>query len=173
MDNLTIANEKDISRRLPELSWETSKIYDRLKAADIGEIITYKELSVLINHEDMQNNCRWYLESARRKLQADKQLIFDVVPNKGVRRLDNEGKIDCGDTAIKKVRRAANRGMKKLSCVDIGALTNQKKTELFARMSILGAMKLFSNKKTVKGLEDRVKLQPKFLNYKPNLDLFK
>lgn len=173
MNNLTIASEKDISKRLPELSWETSKIYERLKVADIGELVPYKELSVLIDKEDIQNDCRWYMDSARRKLEIDEGIIFTVIPNKGLKRLDNEGKIDCGDVAIKKVRRAAKRGMKKLGCVDVGSLTNEKKTELFSRMSVLGAVRLFSGKKVIKGLENKTKLEPRFLNYKPNLDLFK
>lgn len=166
--------EQNIQKReFRELSWRTTSIYNRLKIADINELIKYRELSTILGVNDVMKECPWYVVSARKRVQKEKNMLFKTIMGIGLKRLDNCEKVLCGDESLQKIKRAAKRGTEKLKCVDTTQLSNEDKTKVFSRYSLLGAISLFTKNETIKGIESEVENKPRFLDYKPDLSQFK
>ena len=160
-------------REFPELSWETTKLYNRLEQIAIGETITYKDLSLVID-KDVQFSFRRYLNSALRKLQSKKNVIFEVIPSIGLKRLNEKEKIQCGNKALKKIKRAAQRGTNKLKCINMNQLENNERMRVFAQFSALGGITLFTKENNLKKIETTIGDAPKQIefDFKSTLGLF-
>jgi hypothetical protein len=67
---------------------------------------------------DAQTQGRGALHTACNKLQTEKGWIFAPVRNVGMKHLSDEEIVDCGESAVHKIHRAARRGFKKLTSVE-------------------------------------------------------
>lgn len=144
------------NKTISEMSVETRLICQRLERLEIGEMVTYSELSKEIGR-DIQRGGRHVLESARRIIQRGKQILLECVREVGLKRLDDAGIIGSTNVSIIKVNNTARRGMSKASCLkNIDALPQYEKNQLNANISILALLAYATESESVKKIENRV-----------------
>lgn len=149
----------DGSKRMtiPEVGIETGLIYERIKESSVGEVVTYRELSELIDR-DVQYEARSCLYTAQKRAMREDRMVFEVVRNVGIKRLDDSGIVGTGAVSIKRMRRAAHTGIKKLSCIEnYDSLSDEEKTRHNTDMSILGAFKMIAKPSNIKRVESKVR----------------
>ncbi len=150
--------EQEIVTRRPRfrISPETRMLADRIASLEVGETITYKELSSLVG-EDVQKSAGGALRAARRMCQRDKQIVTDPVTNVGIIRLSDNETVASGDSVMRKIRRAARRGIDRVSAVSrFDDLPNESKIRHNALMSGFGVVAAFMKPKSIKKIEGAV-----------------
>lgn len=136
-----------------ELSIDTRTLELALRGAEVGQIVKYSSLSELIKR-DVRNGAMHLLASARRRLQRDHQMVFDVVAGVGLKRLDDRGIANCGGAAIGRIHNISRRALQKSACVqDFDALPNEIKVRLNTDRSLHGMLAHATRTTTVRRLE--------------------
>jgi hypothetical protein len=115
-------------------------LLEALSTLQVGESKSYKDLSKLIDLSVQSTQGRGYLNTARYVLQREQHMVFDVIRNEGIVRLDDEQIIDTVDKTHTKIRKAARNQVKKTICADYDSLTNDKKLKHNVTISIMGAI---------------------------------
>jgi len=69
-------------RSIPEMSVDTRLLIERLSRVEIGDFVSYKELSEVIGR-DVQGAARGNLTTARHRLEVDDAIQFGPVVGKG------------------------------------------------------------------------------------------
>jgi hypothetical protein len=129
------------------LSTETRICKDRLKLAEIDEVVTYKELSNLIgrNIQEYRNP----LNSARHALRRDYGRDFSCVTGLGVKRLSDEEVVLSADFA-----REILRLMRCVDDFDALPIALQKKHN--AEVSAMQAMRHFTKESSVRKIQEKI-----------------
>ena len=154
------------------LSIETKQLLERLMKVEVGELITYKEMTEIIGR-DVRNNGSGIMYSARRKALNDCQIVFITITNEGLKRASDEEIANSGASVIHKIRRASHKGKKILHSVnDFGKLSNKSKIRHNASASFLGAIDLMTQPKKIVALEERVKKESDSITVTKTLELF-
>jgi hypothetical protein len=144
-------------RHIGQAGWETKVIYKRLREAKTGFIVTYQELSDLAKR-DVQHSGRSALGSARYMALRDYGIVFGVVVNIGLKRLNDPEKVQGTQAHLNHIGRTAKRGLRVLTAVDdYNALSHELKVEHNVKASILGVFQHISSAPQVKRLEGKVK----------------
>jgi len=104
------------TKTISELSVDTQVLIDRLKKVEPEQLITYAELTSAIG-KNVQNGARHLLETARRRLIHDNQILFDVVINEGLKRVQGDQIVAVGSRGVKMIGRQARRTAKKIGCI--------------------------------------------------------
>lgn len=139
-----------------KLSPETNAVVKKLESMSIGDFASYADLSALVGG-DIQGRANHYLQSARRVLRNEKQYVFGVVTDEGVKRLNDEEIVLEGSRRILHIRRASRTAMKTLVCVsDFEAMTEETKKRHNTTLSVLGAINLFSKPTSIKKIDNAV-----------------
>ena len=136
------------------LSADSAAIAKALETVQVGHVVTYAALSAIIGRPI--TSFRGVLETARRSVQRENRIIFDVVRSEGLRRLADAEIVDLSDKAREHARRHARNTAKKLVCVDYAALSKQKQTKHNAALSMFGALAEMSSSSSMKRLEAKV-----------------
>lgn len=110
------------------LSSDSLALAKALESIKINETVEYQKLSSAIGR-DVQGVGRSAMQQARKVVQRDHKMVFDVVRGVGLRRLDDDAIVDASDKSISVVRRGIRRAAKRLVCADYEALTKDKKTK--------------------------------------------
>lgn len=127
-------------RVIPETSVDTNLIYQRIERAEIGEVITYDEMSDLIGR-NVRTKAAHNLASARRRAFNQRQMVFDAVHKVGIKRLNDVEIVTTTQQAIDKARRSARRAAKRITAVrDFDALPKELRVKHNTFMSALSAM---------------------------------
>lgn len=149
-------------RTIQELHIDSRALYDYLEKGHLegtqttDAIIPYSELSGLIGR-DIQKEARGNLYTAIRMMQNEYGVVYGTVNGVGIKRLTDEEVAYTGDVVVQHVRKATNRGIKKLVCVkDFDALPNDAKVKHNASLSILGVFKEMTKQKKIKQIEAKV-----------------
>jgi hypothetical protein len=155
-----------------QVSKETADLIKHLRTVEIGNTATYADLST-IAYGDVQKRCRANLDSARRILQHEEQMLFGTITGVGLKRLSDLEVSQEGKAGIKKVRRVIKRTVKRLACVsDFDNLPNEAKVDHNSSLSILGAIDLFSKKDSINKISNQVKTANDRLAIGQTLELF-
>jgi alkylated DNA nucleotide flippase Atl1 len=126
-------------RAIPEANIDTVTIYNRLSIVEVGDVVTYSELSHLIGR-DVCGAARGCMTSAVRRALNDGR-VFAAVRNVGYRLLPDDRIASVGISAVAHIRRSAKRAARKLACVrEFDRLPNDKKIEHNTGLSVLGAI---------------------------------
>lgn len=139
-----------------ELSTDAKTLASILRAAEVGDVIQYAELTHAIGR-DVQGAARSVLETARAIVQREHRMVFDCSRNEGLRRLSDSEIVDLSDGAMDKIRRTAKRTAKKLVCVDYDAMPREKQVKHNAALSMLGVMSELSKDSSVKRLAEETR----------------
>jgi len=140
---------------LYEKSVDTKVLEQVLAEANVGQMVTYEELSKAIGR-DVRQFALPSLRSARHGLLKSKNMVFGVEAGVGYRRLDDSQIVDSTVSDRAKMKRAANRSIKKLSVVNFDALPPEKKRQHTVASAQMGAIAMFSGKSATKKIETAV-----------------
>lgn len=144
-------------RAVPELSVDTQVLERTLRASAVGTIVSYEELSKAIGR-DVQNGARHILHSARRRLLAQDRIVFGVVTDVGLKRLDDHGIVGTAGQRLRHIRRTATMGAREMSSVqDFAALPNDTKVQHNAGLSVFGILRHVTRSQTMLKLEGAVR----------------
>lgn len=129
-----------MSKSIPEMSLDTRTVVELLRKVETGEVIKYKTLSEATGR-DIAGKHRYILASAMRVVLHRNGIVFAAVAGEGMKRLADEEIVAVGAQAIASMRRAAKRGVVKLSSVrDFDAMPAEKRIQHNATMSVLGVI---------------------------------
>jgi hypothetical protein len=126
-----------------------------LAEANVGDMVTYQTLSRAIGR-DVREFALPSLRSARHGLLKSKNMVFCCETGIGYRRLDDSQIVDAAEADRKKMKRAANRSIAKLSAVDFNNLPPEKKKQHTVASAQMGAIAMFSSKSTTKRITDKL-----------------
>jgi hypothetical protein len=148
--------EISMTKTIPEMAMETRMLRDRLAKSNIGDVITYSELSDLIGQQ-VQDRSRGHLNSAVKSLLTERQMVFGTIRTVGLKRLSDGEIVAVGDEILPRIRRMAKRATQKLLAVaDFNSLTNDQKVRHNAVVSSLATVSFFSKEARVKEIEKQV-----------------
>jgi len=147
---------KKEKRAIPEMSIDAKMLYDRLVKMEIGEEVSYGDLSRIIGR-NVQSIAYSLLKTAREKAEREEQMVFAPVRNIGIKRLNDIGIISAGSGYIGKIRRLARRGSRKITCVkDFSSLPKDEQLKHNVSLSVLGAMEQFGSSATIRRISGKV-----------------
>ncbi len=154
-----------------EMSIDTRAVYDRLKEAAIGELISFSSLSELLGRSVKGSTSN--LQTALRRLEGE-GWAFANVPKSGYRRLNDIEIVQTSEQARESMRRKANRVVKKLTCVqDFERLPNDMKVKHNAAVSGFGAIAAMMSPSKMKVLEASVEKAQQQLPLAKTLEAFR
>lgn len=169
MDTTIVDNRASI----PELSIDTQTLESELQKLAIGDHITYEALSKAINR-DVQHHGRQVLTSARRRLQRHHRIIFGVIVNVGLKRLNDEGKIASARGHVSRGRNQFKMARQQALSVDtFDALPNHAKLEHHLVLAQATTLLHMTAPAATKKLTASVKEAQKQLTAKESLELMK
>ena len=117
-----------MNKPIPLISLESDLLYRRLTTAEVGEEITYSELSALIGR-DVQDAGAGNLATARNKALNQNQIVFGTIRNVGIVRLDDAGRLGATKAHINRSRRIVRKGRKVAATVDPAKLSPDERGE--------------------------------------------
>lgn len=152
-------------------SYEVQQLVDFMSTLKVGDTVTYDDIEKVIGELNNANRAR--INSARRILLHEKQMVFGVVRKVGLVRMDDHGIVQSGAQSISRIRRESVRGLKRLACVDYQTMSQADKNKHDAAASHLGILAECSRVVAVKKIEDKVSEQAKKLTFEETLKAFR
>ncbi len=143
-----------LSRTIGATSADTRIIYKRLMTAVEGELVTYQELSDLIER-DVQTIARGALNTARGMCEREHRIVFDVVVNEGIKRLANNQIPSVADKRLTHIRKTAKRTLRTMACVNYAELPKDQQPTYNARLGILGVLAEAAKPKAITAIESQ------------------
>lgn len=160
------------NKPIAQISVDAQILAKHLASVPEGVLVKYETLNELIK-ADVQNGARNILQTARRVVQREENIVFECVKNEGIKRLHPAEIISTGKATIVKIRKTAKRGASKLACADFDRLTKEEKSEFLASTSILGAIHVCAKDRQLKAVTEAVEKQQDKLSFNATLALFK
>lgn len=152
-----------------EKSSDTKIIEKILESAEVGQLITYQQISNAIGR-DVRKHSVNSLNTARRGLLKSKGILFGVKQNSGLIRLDDKQIVQTTEGDRARVNRVAKRSLEKLSVVNFDNLDDKSKKEHIAASTQFGVLAMFSQSSSTKRIESNV--ENKELSIGETLKLF-
>ena len=141
-------------RTIAEMSIDTRLIMERLDKANIGDVVTYAELSQIIGRN--LKTVYHFTATARKRLLKEKK-YFQAVPGVGFKRCDDSEKVATGGSYLQRSRRACRRGARITTSVDdYDAMSKGDKVRHNAQLSLLLTMQSISTPRKLKAITQRV-----------------
>lgn len=135
-------------------SVQTTTLIELLRAAPIGTVVSYAQLSEAIG-EDI-TAARHYLYSAIKAV-GDEGIPFGTVRGEGVKRLVSEEIPAIGESAIQHIRRTSRRARKRMGVVNgMNDVPNEVRVKVNTAASMLGVIENFAANKSRKAVEAEV-----------------
>ena len=145
------------ARSIPMVAPETKLLVEFLSTKMEGTTIKYEELEELIGRPIRAGSTGYgYLTSAKRILLRDHGKLIDAEPKIGIRVCTNEEKMLVSGRDVKRARRAVKRSGQKLRSVDYDRLTDDKKVEWNASMSLTDCLVFLSAPKAIARVEKAI-----------------
>ena len=131
-------------RTIADLSPDAIALRKRLETLNPGDTVSYADLTALIG-ADVQTSRHGALYRARAILLREKSMVFAPIKGEGLKRLGDEDISRLGYAIIRRVRKAAARGMKTLACVaNFDKLSTDGQVAHNATMTMMSAFHQFS-----------------------------
>lgn len=141
---------------IKDRKFETNQIYRLLIAANVGDTISFLELSQAAGMPVTSTSAPF--TSARRIALNEDRMVFESVRGVGVRRIsDEELATTHSDRDIVRSRRHAKRSLKKLTCVEnFSGMTNHAQLAHVIKSSFFGAVAFMARKNRLNDLSRAV-----------------
>ncbi len=167
MDTVLLKDEK---RTIGEVSIDAKAVYEALKKIEIGDSISYDEISRLIGRDILKN--RNILVTARNLARRNDNMVFDCIHKEGLRRLSDSQIVDkSASQPFRRIRSTLRNAAKDMNCVKTENVSNEEVVRLNSVRSIFNAVFEFSKPKSVEMLKSEVNEKP--LAFGKTLDFFK
>lgn len=131
------------NKAAPENIADIETIARKLGEMSIGTTLNYEVLTALIGREVRSH--RHLLISARKQVEQETGALFEIVRDVGIKRLTADETADVGLGVIRKVRRAARRGVDRLGRVRVNDMDREAANKVIAHRSQLGAIALVAD----------------------------
>ena len=138
-----------------ERAYETGLFVERFRKLETDEMLTYGELSVMVGY-NVQTK-RSHLDSARRIILAEENVLIETIHGVGLRRSGNTGALGAGTRSRERICRESRRGLRRLGCADIAVMDNAQRLQFNGTAGVLGVLQECAKPKTARQLEGRVK----------------
>jgi len=146
-------------RTIGEMSADARILYDFITKHFVkgdSQFISYADLVAAIGGRDVQAEARGLLNTARRNVERDFNLLIETVSGEGIKKSDSVA--GAVDQAIKHVGRTSRRTARRVVNAMVNReIDNAERVQVGVGLSLLGAMDQFSKPKSRKLLETRVK----------------
>lgn len=156
-------------------SVDTDILVKILGNADVGELVTYAEMSKAIS-KNVQKSGRSHLESAKRILLNEERKVFDTIRGQGVKLLAPGEVVHKSRSSFDRMRRESGRGMKRLATLskeEYDELSSDEKIECNSNRSFFGLFDMMSRKSSVKKIEAAVEQNKEVLSIGATMGLFR
>lgn len=164
-------SETETKRPSFEMSIDTRLIYERMKQAAVGEVISFRALSEVIGNKVEGDNPS--IQSALRKLLGE-EIVFENVRGVGYKRLNDVEIVQTYERDRVSIQRKARKAVKRLTCVqDFEALPNELKVRHNAAVSGFAAIANMLKTGSMKKLETAVEHAREQLPLAKTLEAFK
>jgi len=158
-------------KTLFEMSIDTRMLYDRLKKAAVGEVVSFAQMTDTLGRQVEGANSN--LQSALRRLEGE-GIAFANVRGVGYQRMNDVEVVNTAEHAREGIRRKAKRAVKRLTCVqEFDKLPNELKVKHNAALSGFGAIASIMSPGRVKALEEQVMKAGAQLPLAKTLEAFK
>jgi len=156
------------------VSDEIRRLYERIRTARVGDLITYDELSRIAGFSVQSEKGRKKLDSARRRALKVDRLLFSAVTNTGIQCCNDVEVVSSGGKMIRVVRSLARTGVRRLTALrDYAALSNEKKVEHNVVAAQLGMLEYASSTKHTRNLSEAVQSTASTLSIGDTIDEMK
>ena len=163
----------EVAKRHPirgMMATETRIVLERLSKVQPGETVTYRELDQLTACDIRQRV--YVINTARNKLLSEEGKVFVTERGIGVRLLENEEIAKLGTQDTSRISHIARRCAKKLAAADYDALSSDGKIRHNANMTVMMLFQRASTAKSLKLIEEKVKINTNPLPMAETLKLF-
>lgn len=167
----TIDHQGSQKRTVGMMSVDAQVLAEALQRVKPGEAISYQELSDAIGR-DIRNGAHYVLSSARKYLEREERIVFDVVQAQGLVRLNDEQIALTSMRSIRHVHRTVRRGRQRLLAADYNSLSKQAQTVHNTNLSVMGVMEHVTKPSQVKKLSAKVESGGKALAFQKTLEAF-
>lgn len=154
----TAINVEDDNNRRPigALGLDAKALVDHLRLVKVGEVATYCDLSALLGRDCLADG-RGALNTARKILERENQIVFDVVRGIGLRHLTDGEAIRSAGNHMRHIHRTAIRGAKRaVSAKDLVTMSSADRIQMNALASGLGAIAQVTQARQMRRLEAAV-----------------
>ena len=160
-------------RIIGEASIDSRMLYQRLAEMDVGEFISYSDLSAIIGR-DVQGEARNCLNTARFICERENDKTFGVVRNEGLKCLSSSEVVLTALSSVEHIRRTSRRQIKRMRCVkDYDGLAPEEKIKFNTYTSILAVMTTMTKGSNIRKIEAKVEETQDQLPYAKALEAFK
>jgi hypothetical protein len=135
-----------------QASIEARLMADRFSKAQIGEIVTYDELSKIVGQDVRGQHMRSRLHTAIRNTLRDHRAVFGVVATVGYKRLADDELPKLGEASIAKIGRESRRTLKKMGAADFSKMSRAGLSEWNANASHLGLLSEVTKPRVAKAI---------------------
>ena len=161
------------SKAVKEASPDTRLLYQRLSKMNVGDFISYADLTEEIGR-NVQKEARHYLDSARLICQREHDKTFGVIINEGLKCLTDSEIVETAVSTIGHIRRASRKSIKRLRCIrNFAALSNEDKIRHNANVSAIALIAHMTKSNNMKKLTSKVQETQERLPYAKTLEAFK
>jgi hypothetical protein len=146
---------KDQRRTIGEASIDSTTLYNRLKSANIGDIVTYSELSKIIGGDVTNPKLRQFVYTALAMCNKNDNMVFDCVMKVGYKRLNDKEITEKSTTQpFRKIRSTISRANRDIRCINVNNLDNDEFVKLNATRSVFGVLAEITKPKLIKEISD-------------------
>lgn len=137
-----------------EKSADTSILESVLREAEVGQMVTYDQMSKAIGR-DVREHARSALATARKTLLKE-GLVFGVEAKTGLIRLNDAGILQSTESDRRRVMRATKRSLHKLALVDFEKLDAEDKKKHITMSAQMGTLGMFASSSAQKKIASKV-----------------
>lgn len=128
----------------PEHAQIIDRLTDMLSAVQIGGVLTYEAASATVGR-NVANKHRYLLEAARERAEKNLGCLFECVRTVGIKRLPPSEAPEVGLSSIRRVRKAAKRGARRLTRLNANSLNEHEQKRVISYRAMLGAIALIAD----------------------------
>lgn len=126
-----------------QMSADARLLMQHLSKTEIGQTVTYDELSRIISRP--VSGATASLRTALKRLLRDSGMVFACVHGTGFKRLNDAEIVQDGGKATDIIRRRARRAMERQSKADFTKLTRDQQGRFTAQMSVMATVAFLTN----------------------------
>lgn len=156
---------------IKQVSVDTQMAIKRMEKMAVGETVTDADLRIAVAGDPCGAK-RYCIDTARRTLLREKQMVFERVRNTGWMRMSDSKIVEFASADISRSRRIAKRGLIKLGCAQYDKLSRDEKISFNTHASVFAAIQHIGGTKQLEAVEKRVREQDKRLELSETLAAF-
>ena len=142
-------------KTIPELSFETGVLTERIGRMTPGELVEYDEFSKICGR-NVRTVAASSMQSARRRAITIHEVCCECVRTVGYRRLIGNDLVSAQSAGTKRIHNEAKRRVKKLKIVRFDELDATSKNTMNALLSVYGVISHATKTKSFAMLENKI-----------------